>query len=424
MTSDSLGEELRREVGGGALSELSDGPPGWRVEPLDGEALAGVVRVLNERRGTARVRGSGTHDALGNRVDEPALLLSTQALCGIEELDTQDGVVRVRAGTPLGELRTRVAPHGWELPLGAPDSATVGGTIGAAAIDARRLGYGAPRDCVLGLDVVLATAERTRCGGRVVKNVTGFDLAKLYTGSLGSLCVIEAAWLRLRPRPQTVAVRIARLGVDPGDGREGIGSGRARADRALEAARRTTARCAALVDAGFAADLGLGTASSGAPYLLVEFAGSEPGVANDLHWLEASFDVAEAPPEAIDRLSALQRGEPEHGARARVAVLPSRCAQVLEGLQSTGARVVAHPGLGLVYAEWSASAVALEMLGPLVDRTRGEARFEWLPAAQKRGLDVFGIGSDARARVDRMRALKQQFDPARVLNPGRGLGRV
>jgi glycolate oxidase FAD binding subunit len=173
---------------------------GVTLAPASVEALGGALRTLRERDLAAIVRGGGTRLGLGNPPRRAACFLSTERLAEVEELDAGRAGPG-RAGTPLTELRAAANARGWELPLDAPGrGSTVGGVLAAAALGPRAQGYGLPRDLVLGLDVVLGDGTLTRCGGRVVKNVTGYDLAKLYTGSLGTLGVI-AAWLRLRPRP-------------------------------------------------------------------------------------------------------------------------------------------------------------------------------------------------------------------------------
>lgn len=412
MSGFDVRAALERELGPDRLSEAVGAPAAFAVQPGDGAALASTLRILGEAGARAQVRGRGTHDELGNGPVEVDALLSTRGLCGIEELDTQDGVVRVRAGTSLAELAEAVTPHGWELPLGAPGSASVGGTLASAAIGPRRLGQGPPRDCVLGLDVVLTTGEQTRCGGRVVKNVTGFDLAKLYTGSFGALGVIEAAWLRLSPLPETVAVRVASLaaGSDP-------------MDTAIDAARRPTARCAALLDRSIAERIGISATSDAA--LLVEFAGSEPAVREDERWLCGRCAAAPVAGDVVDALAGAQRRAlPAGGARARVGLLPSACGRAAQALRASGAHLIVHAGVGLVYAEWSEAGESVAAVEQVAAQAHGEARFELLPADLKRGRDVFGVGTDTRARVELMRSLKQRFDPAGVLNPGRCLGRL
>jgi len=410
---------LEAELGASALRETAHELAGTRiaceVEPQDGSALASTLRVLGESGGRALVRGRGTNDDLGNISAEVDIVVSTRALAGVEELDAQDGVVRVRAGTTLAELADAAAPHGWAVALGALSSASVGGALACASVGPRRLGEGPPRDCVLGMDVVLATGERTTCGGRVVKNVTGFDLAKLYTGSFGCLGVIEAAWLRLRPLPERVGTWHASLtgAQDP------VGL-------AIAAARRPTARCAVLLDPPVARRLGLDVQSD--TTLVVEYAGIGAGVRDDLRWLMERCDASELRGDAIEEIARLQTTAPAAGGvRARVAALPSRCGRVAQSLREAGAQLIVHPGVGLLYAEWPEARDAHAAL-PAVERAarsaRGEARFEALPLELKRGRDVFGVGVDTRAVQERMRALKLEFDPHGVLNPGRFLGQL
>ena len=412
MSGSDIRAVLERELGSESIGEAAGLQAGFAVQPGDGAALASTLRIMGEARARAQVRGRGTHDELGNGPIEVDVELSTRALSGIEDLDTQDGVVRVRAGTSLAELGEAAARHGWEVPLGAPDSASVGGTLASAAIGPRRLGQGPPRDCVLGLDVVLTTGEQTRCGGRVVKNVTGFDLAKLYTGSFGALGVIEAAWLRLRPLPERVEVRVASLAAASNP----MGT-------AIDAARRPTVRCAALLDPSIAERIGISAA--GDALLLVEFAGSELGVRDDESWLGGRCAVDRVDADVVDALARAQgRTLPEGGVRARIGLLPSACGRAARALRASGAELIVHAGVGLVYAEWLAAGESVSAVERLVAQTHGEARFERLPLDLKRGRDVFGVGADTRTRVDLMRSLKQRFDPAGVLNPGRFLGRL
>ncbi|MGI9591971.1 MAG: FAD-binding oxidoreductase, partial [Myxococcota bacterium] len=172
------------------------------LRPADGEALARVLSALGQAGLAAVLRGAGSHLGLGNPPRGAELFLSLERLPGVDELDEVEGICHVASGTPLSTLREKLATTAWELPLDVPG--TLGGCLAAARIGPRSLGFGLPRDVVLGLEVALGSGQRTRCGGRVVKNVTGYDLAKLYIGSLGSLGGIEGAWLRLRPRPACV----------------------------------------------------------------------------------------------------------------------------------------------------------------------------------------------------------------------------
>jgi glycolate oxidase FAD binding subunit len=167
-------EALRKAAGEDALAE---GEPvevdgcalAWTLCPRDGEALGRVLAALAERRLGAVVRGGGSRLGLGNPPRGAALVLSTEALAGVDELDADEGVAHARAGTPLAALRDALADTPWELPLDPPGArSTLGGVLAAAAVGPRHLGWGRPRDLVLGIEVALGDGARARAGGRVV----------------------------------------------------------------------------------------------------------------------------------------------------------------------------------------------------------------------------------------------------------------
>jgi glycolate oxidase FAD binding subunit len=382
------------------------------LRPEDGAALARTLEALGRTGVSALVRGGGSRLGLGNPPRAADVFLCVERLAGVDEFDAADGVCHAAAGTALAEVRETVAARGWELPLDPPgERASVGGTLASAAVGPRALGFGLPRDAVLGLEVVLANGERTRCGGRVVKNVSGYDLGKLYTGSLGTLGVIEGAWLRLRPRPATT--RVLEMGFP--QLAEACAAG-------IAAARRDSALAAALA---VPAEL-----NREAFDLLLELAGDEPSVARDADWLVEMLSAEPAAPGALDRVRALQAstlGEPgKPGLRFRISTLPSRVEAVLGALRAAGATLLAYPGLGLCYAGFPLAeddTRALERgFGSVAAATR-EAGGSWIleegPPRAKQGCDVFGDPSDA---LPLMRALKSRFDPGGVLNAGRFMG--
>jgi glycolate oxidase FAD binding subunit len=404
---------LRGALGPDVLSEHDpirvDGEPiGASLRPADTDALAASLEALGCLSVPAVVRGGASGLGLGNPPRGARVFLSTERLAGIDELDAGEGVCHARAGTPLAHLRERAAACGWELPLDPPgQAATLGGALAAAAVGPRALGFGLPRDLVLGLEVVLATGERTRCGGRVVKNVTGYDLNMLYTGSLGTLGVIAGAWIRLRPRPEASAL----LEAEPGGLEQACAAG-------LAAARRASARAAALELPG------RGTAGA---RLVVELAGDAASVGRDAAWLAEAWGARAAPADALDELRARPaRAVGESRLRFRLAALAARLRAALAPLRAAGADLLAHPGLGLVYAEFArpegdaaASARAFEAVAAAARAGGGGWRLERGAPEAKRGRDVFG-GAGPELRL--LRALKQRFDPQGLLNPGRFAG--
>jgi FAD/FMN-containing dehydrogenase len=264
--------------------------------------------------------------------------------------------------------------------------------------------------------------------------------------------VIEGAWLRLRPQPETVQVRVSEVR----DSREGI-------ERGIELGRRGSARVAALVSPGVARSLGLGDllCAGSCGVMVCELAGDAAECEGDARWLE---DISGAAPLAADagarlvdalrtRLGA--RLGPQ-AMRARIALTPGRVGRVCEPLAAAGAELIVHPSAGLVFAElcWDddvaqaprssggagaedvgeasrcagdatdaepvrAASQALERVGEAAREAGGVLVIEEIPSWAKTGRDVLG---DAGATLSLMRSVKARFDPKGTLNPGRFVG--
>jgi len=386
------------------------------LRPSSGEELAAGLRVLSEQGMAALVCGGGSRLGQGNLLQRADLALEVTALDGILELDAEDGVVHVRAGTEIAVLRESVRAEGWELPLDPPGAGTsVGGALASAAVGPR---FGRPREIVLGLEVTLASGARTRCGGRVVKNVTGYDLGKLYIGSFGSLGVIEAAWLRLHPLPERSLFLAAALP----DGAAGF-------ERALAAARRPSARVVAHLDRALAAAIDPVTAREGS-VLLIELAGDESLLEAERRELVEETGAHDVDAVVIERLRGVQGGIFHPGGlRLRLSSLPSRVGEAAEILAGDGGAVLTYPAKGLLYARFP---VGLSNDERAVDAAERSARLaaaaggggfviEDAPDWAKQGRDVFG---DPGQLLPLFRALKHQYDPKGVLNPGRFAGRL
>jgi len=151
--------------------------------------------------------GGGSKLGLGNPPERVDLEVQTSGLGQVLEHAAGDLVVRAQAGVPLADLQAALAPAGQWLALDPPEPrATVGGVVAANASGPRRLRYGTVRDLIIGITVVLADGTVAHAGGKVVKNVAGYDLAKLFCGSLGTLGMVAEAIFRLHPLPAATAV--------------------------------------------------------------------------------------------------------------------------------------------------------------------------------------------------------------------------
>ncbi len=208
------------------------------------------------------------------------IILDTSRLNQIIEHEPADLIAIAQAGVKLGDFNAKLAENGQWLPLDPPDDgrATIGGVVATGIGGAQQFGYGHPRGCVIGMKVVLADGNVIKTGGRVVKNVAGYDLSKLFTGSFGTLGVIVEVNFKLRPRPAREATVIAA-----GPKSELLASAR----KVLDA--RLFPVAVELISPLFATRLDLATD----PVLLIRFAGNEKGVAYQIRQALTLIENAE-----------------------------------------------------------------------------------------------------------------------------------
>ena len=174
------------------------------VLPGSADEVARVVRAAAAAGVPVVPWGGGTQMSRGTPPRDGALVVGLRRLGRVLEHEPGDLTATAEAGITLDALQAALGTGGQWLPLDppAPGSATLGGVLAANAAGPRRQGYGTARDLVIGMRVVAADGQLIRAGGKVVKNVAGYDLVKLYIGSLGTLGIIVDATLKLRPRPE------------------------------------------------------------------------------------------------------------------------------------------------------------------------------------------------------------------------------
>ena len=197
-----------------AATAAVDGVPVRRIErPGSEEAVAEALRAASKAGRAVVFRGGGTRLDLGRPPRRVDRLLDLAGLSGVIEHHRRDLTVEAWAGTTVAALNRALRPTGQFVPLDPPlpERATLGGVIAAGETGIRCVPGARPRDLLLGLTAVLADGTRVRAGGRVVKNVTGYELTKLLTGSLGTLAAITRVTLRLRAVPEASATTSFRL---------------------------------------------------------------------------------------------------------------------------------------------------------------------------------------------------------------------
>src|SRR6201995_3696373 len=173
--------------------------PSFVAFPASTEEAAALLRAAVAYDLAVVPRGAGTGLGWGAPPSALDLVMDLQAMDQVLEHASGDLVARVQAGVTIGPLAEVLAAAGQELVIDAPAEATVGGVVATGTTGPRRLRYGAPRDLLIGITVVRADGTVARSGGKVVKNVAGYDPGKLFTGSLGTLGVIAECTFRLHP---------------------------------------------------------------------------------------------------------------------------------------------------------------------------------------------------------------------------------
>jgi len=368
------------------------------VQPGSAAEVAACLRAASETRTALVPRGGGTKLHFGNPLDtEECVLLSLERLSTHLELEPEEGIATLDAGVRLADFAARAAAAGKTTLLPALHAgATLGGTLAADPVGPDWTLDRRARNEVLGIEVALANGELARAGGRVVKNVTGFDLARLYCGSFGTLGVITRATVRLRARPEREQLQTAELG-------------------SLDAALAAFARAALAVEP-VAAAIVVGPDGT---ELVSYLAGVEAAV---------SLQAARVPgdPAPLERWSALRASvaaPPRDGhARVRLGARPTdlgALARALDGIASRATAKLALPLAGLLIAD--VPEAVLPALAAAAAERGAAFSAERAPGADAPTVDVFGAPPDA---LPLMRALKARFDPQRVLSPGRFAGGI
>ncbi|UFJ42705.1 FAD-binding oxidoreductase [Brevibacillus humidisoli] len=187
----------------------------YTVCPQTEQEIATVLSYANKHSLTVIPQGGGSKRGFGGLVEQADLILSLSRMTGITEHSVGDMTVTVRAGTTMDQLNEYLSQYGQMVPLDPfwPQYATIGGVIAANDSGPKRCRYGSARDWVIGLRLVYPDGRMIRAGGKVVKNVAGYDMNKLFIGSMGTLGVISELTLKLRPLPQQESLMV--IGFPP-----------------------------------------------------------------------------------------------------------------------------------------------------------------------------------------------------------------
>ena len=372
------------------------------------------ILAAREHGAPVRITGAGTWLDAGRPVSAREHI-EVGGHAGIVEYVPGDLTLTALAGTPLDEIvRVTGAERQW-LPLdpfGAPGG-TLGATVATGSYGPLALGFGTPRDQVLGLEVVTGNGDVVRAGGRVVKNVAGFDLTRLFTGAWGTLGVLTEVTVRLRALPAAEAHLAVAL---PDDG-----------DASLAAFVRSAASVRAepyameLVNRALAERLGLRPSAA----LLVRLGGNAVSLAAQRQAIGSLGQASEMPSTVWESLRSV---EPAGSAAVRVSSLPSELATSWRTVTAAAPDALVHAtvGRGSVRAivedpaTWPAAAIrTLAAAAPGFVAERLPAAL-WAEADRARATRVMpdDVAAAERVRHALLRRVKDTYDPMRLLNPG------
>jgi glycolate oxidase FAD binding subunit len=412
--------------------------PQTAVLPKTSEEVGEILKLANSQHWGVIPFGAGTKQGVGAPPQRYDVAISLQNFNQIPEYEPQDLVVRVESGCRLTHLQERLAHDNLYLPVDPPyyGESTLGGIVACNASGPSRFAHGTIRDYLLGVSVIQPDGARTKFGARVVKNVTGYDMCKLYTGSFGTLGILIDFYFKLKPLPPSEKSVLVVLSSLPaaGEALEKLFNS-CLAPAAMEflnpEALRILEECISLTGnkAGYAFAVRFEDVENAVKWQvgqlekLWESYGVKGVILSDRAEQKLFWEVLREDRPYLEN----SQGP---GVKLKVNSLPSQLVDLTQRLESSEARlegkvsIKSHTGSGVVRAYFhpsgsfrpQAMADFIRELRAFLKPARGSVIVESAPLALKKTVDVWGY--DYKERV-LMQQIKQKYDPGGVLNPGR-----
>jgi len=384
------------------------------IEPGTESELAEILRLSNEAGLAVIPRGGGTKLGWGNPPVRADVILSTARLAEIIEHAWADLTVSVEVGCTVQRLQEALAQHGQRLALDPlwPEKATIGGVLATNDSGTLRLRFGALRDLIIGVTIALPDGTLASSGGKVVKNVAGYDLPKLMTGALGTLGIITRAVFRLHPLPRNTR----SFSIVAANGEE-------------------AQRFVLAVQDSKLAHTSLQTHFSGdsSPVSDILFEGTEAGLAAQevqLGKIAGELKVSEAAASSRSAREELwSAADPATTTITKITMLPADIARTMSSVENAARlhqlawrALVYATGIGWLRLEGKPAALrnALQLLRAEIEKHGGSLVALQRPETLS-DFDAWGNTGDA---LPLMKAVKQRLDAKNTLNPGRFVGGI
>ena len=400
--------------------------PRWVVRPASLEELSRILALACDGRLAVVPRGSGSSLELGHPPSRLDLVLDLRGLDQVIEYNPDDLTITVQAGITAAALAARLTPHRQWLALDPPNAATrtVGGIVATNASGPRRVRYGASRDLLLGVRFVQADGVATWGGSKVVKSVSGYDVPKLMVGALGTLGVLAELTLRLHPLPDAERSWLVLF--------DNARAAQALAERLVDSPLQPSR-----LELFNARALQLVSAESAGAGVAISIGSVDAAVREQGERLTAlarsSAGRVVALPEGFWGAAESATAPPESAAVLHVATLADRVAGTIGAIEDAFGIVSPHAdvrltgcaALGTLRAVVAGATVAeiaavTARIRALVDEVGGSVLVARGPTELRRAIDSWGTVEPQALAL--MRALRDEFDPGRVLNPGRYVG--
>jgi glycolate oxidase FAD binding subunit len=432
FSSDRLAQSLEGELGAGAVTREPTLLAGHNVDgrepallcfPVSAEQVAAALRLCSEANASMTPWGGGTAMAIGNPTQQVDIVIGLERLNILVEHDQANLTATVQSGHRLAPLQEVLARHNQFLPFDppAPAQATVGGIVATNLNGPRRSCYGSVRDLVIGMKIVLASGEQIKAGGKVVKNVAGYDMCKLLVGSLGTLGFITEVTLRMAPIPETAATLIAS-GTLPKV--QQFANDLSRSKLLPSAVLLLNAQASKATDLA-QSDWRVAVWCEGFEETVARHLRDAPALAQRIGLATAILHENDH-----RRFWDKMRDFPlKAGLVYRVTVPRASMAEVIQTVHDLSTadfrpEIVSDTAMGIVWISLEVNDLAAQWFAKLIAEARahrGHAIMLAAPTHLKRGIDVWG---PAPPTLSLMREIKRQFDPKGLLNPGRFVGSI